>query len=188
MPKQKDGDRERRETAPKRQREWCRKSGMETREGDREGQEADTEGAGGQGGGEPALPQATLQLLCPGLGQREPPFPLPLALAPLSHPPPSKACQPDTPSWGVVEPGSLGHLRQTGRVPGAVLLGERAQGPSLSPEPLLGWGLALTWGLTWGPGRPSSHSSQPWQPSALHPLGHCAVSKEVVKTEAAYTW
>ena len=86
----------------------------------------------------------------------EPPCPPPrhsaraLALAFLSHPLPQQGLPDRHPLLGVVvEPGSLGHLRQTGRVPRAVLLGDPAQGPSLSSEPLLGQGSTLTWGLTW---------------------------------------
>lgn len=42
-----------------------------------------------------------------------------------------------------------------------MLLGDEAQGLSLSPEPLLGQVLALTWGLTCGQGPPSSHPIHP---------------------------
>lgn len=135
---------------------------QEKRAGDKVGrqrQEIDTErGAWGQGRGEYPPPQ-----LHSRLEQMEPPLPpsgCPAgtsALASLSHPPPQQGLPARHPLLGVgVGPGSLGHLRQTGRVPGAMLLGDKAQGPSLSPEYLPGWGLALTWGLTWGPGPPRS--------------------------------
>lgn len=66
-----------------------------------------------------------------------------------------------------------------------MLLGEKAQGPSLSPEPLQGQGLALTWGLTWGLDPPRSYPTQPADlcPTSYGPL----CSTEAVEAEGIHT-
>lgn len=153
---------------------------MEKRKGDRKMGDSHSrqERGWGRGRGWPILPKAILQQLCPGLEQGKPPCPHPGCSArafalPLSYSPPQQDLPADTPSWGGVEPCSLELLRQTGRVPGAMLLGNMAQGPSLSPEPPPRVGLGTHWGPTWGPDPPSSHLAQPWQASSLYSLDPC---------------
>lgn len=124
-------------------------------------------------------PQGHPAAALPWVGAREAPMPPSWVLSQSICPPP--VLLPTTARLasgypllgGVVEPCSLELLRQTGRVPGAMLLGNMAQGPSLSPEPPPRVGLGTHWGPTWGPDPPSSHLAQPWQASSLYSLDPC---------------
>lgn len=134
-------------------------------------------GGGGDVGG-PSSPRPSCSSFALGWSKGSPHAPI-LGAQPEHLPSPcltphhSKTCQRIPPLRGVVEPCSLELLRQTGRVPGAMLLGNMAQGPSLSPEPPPRVGLGTHWGPTWGPDPPSSHLAQPWQASSLYSLDPC---------------
>lgn len=120
-------------------------------------------------------PQGHPAAALPWVGAREAPMPPSWVLSQSICPPPVSL--PTTarlasghPLLGVVVgPCSLELLRQTGRVPGAMLLGNMAQGPSLSPEPPPGWGLALTGGPPGAqiPPAPTSPSPGRLLPSTL---------------------
>lgn len=66
-----------------------------------------------------------------------------------------------------------------------MLLGDEAQGPSLSLEPLLGRVLALTLGLTCGQRPPSSHPTQPCR--SLPSILWIPVGTEMVKAKGIHT-